>query len=219
MSTKLQDARGERQNRPPRKAASGVRVSQRPPMGHLWIIFLRCPLQDVRLNTFGWLLGRLGEWGRPSQRAGQRAAPGPTLGRQERSRCSRRPRASPKVDHSRAREPVYDFGGSARFRPESPTAKQAAEKKERDFSQRPPPNVSLLGCMTGSLSNIWAKPWNPTFARRKNAPRFRAGDTIDVCNDCTQNGSIRARPNMTWNRSQKMMAALYFSRSTDAGRL
>ena len=31
------------------------------------------------------------------------------LGRQERSRYSRRPRASLKVDHSRAREPVYDF--------------------------------------------------------------------------------------------------------------
>ena len=30
-------------------------------------------------------------------------------GRQERSPCSRRPRASLKVDHSRAREPVYDF--------------------------------------------------------------------------------------------------------------
>jgi len=30
-------------------------------------------------------------------------------GRQERSPCSWRPRASLKVDHSRAREPVYDF--------------------------------------------------------------------------------------------------------------
>jgi hypothetical protein len=40
-----------------------------------------------------------------------------------------------------------------RKKAESPTAKQAAEKKERDFSQRPPKRV-VAGCMTGSMAGL-----------------------------------------------------------------
>jgi len=46
-----------------------------------------------------------------------------------------------------------------------------------------------------------------------------ATKNIDLFHGCTQNGSIRARPNMAWNRSQKMTTALYFSRSADVGKL
>jgi hypothetical protein len=104
----------------------------------------------LRLSLAGWLdahpsmrdsilCGFWAAWGA----AYARAAPGPL-------RMARPPRPrQPEVGgapllvecDSRRLRPVYDFGGSARFRPESPTAKRAAEKKERDFSQRPPPIV------------------------------------------------------------------------------
>ena len=69
-------------------------------------------------------------------------------GRQERSPCSRRPRASLKVDHSKAREPVYDFyevyecGSDLLFRvrariAEDKLGRREGLRREKGVSRRP----------------------------------------------------------------------------------
>jgi len=69
-------------------------------------------------------------------------------GRQERSPCSWRPRASLKVDHSRAREPVYDFyevyecGSDLLFRvrariAEDKLGRREGLRREKGVSRRP----------------------------------------------------------------------------------